>query len=169
MAFKIAGSMALKKAFMEAKPVLLEPIMKVEVTTPDDTLGAVIGDLLIEHPKTRFISFTGSREVGLRINELAAKPRTADLGGILRRTGELLGLKARTGKTGELPAARSARIVVYCRSGNESAIAAQASSIQLRRAASLRGRSCASRNAHSASVRNALTPMSSVRNWPASR
>lgn len=45
MAFKIAGSMALKKAFMEAKPVLLEPIMKVEVTTPDDTLGAVIGDL----------------------------------------------------------------------------------------------------------------------------
>ena len=45
MAFKIAGSMALKKAFMDAKPVLLEPIMKVEVTTPDDTLGAVIGDL----------------------------------------------------------------------------------------------------------------------------
>lgn len=45
MAFKIAGSMALKKAFMEAKPVLLEPIMKVEVITPDDTLGTVIGDL----------------------------------------------------------------------------------------------------------------------------
>jgi elongation factor G len=45
MAFKIAGSMALKKAFMEAKPVLLEPVMKVEVTTPDDTLGGVIGDL----------------------------------------------------------------------------------------------------------------------------
>lgn len=45
MAFKIAGSMALKKAFMEARPVLLEPVMKVEVTTPDDALGAVIGDL----------------------------------------------------------------------------------------------------------------------------
>lgn len=45
MAFKIAGSMALKKAFMEAKPVLLEPIMKVEVTVPDESLGAVIGDL----------------------------------------------------------------------------------------------------------------------------
>lgn len=45
MAFKIAGSMALKKAFMEAKPVLLEPIMKVEVIVPEDTLGAVIGDL----------------------------------------------------------------------------------------------------------------------------
>ncbi len=45
MAFKIAGSMALKKAFMDAKPVLLEPIMKIEVITSDDTLGAVIGDL----------------------------------------------------------------------------------------------------------------------------
>jgi len=45
MAFKIAGSMAIKKAVQEAKPVLLEPVMKAEVTTPDETLGAVIGDL----------------------------------------------------------------------------------------------------------------------------
>jgi elongation factor G len=45
MAFKIAGSMGLKKAFLDAKPIILEPIMKAEVVTPDDTLGAVIGDL----------------------------------------------------------------------------------------------------------------------------
>ncbi len=45
MAFKIAGSMALKKSFMDAKPVLLEPIMKIDVIAPDDTLGSVIGDL----------------------------------------------------------------------------------------------------------------------------
>ncbi len=45
MAFKIAGSMALKKSFMDAKPVLLEPIMKAEIIAPDDTLGSVIGDL----------------------------------------------------------------------------------------------------------------------------
>jgi elongation factor G len=45
MAFKIAGSMALKKAVQDAKPTLLEPIMKVEVITPDEFLGAVIGDL----------------------------------------------------------------------------------------------------------------------------
>lgn len=37
--------------------------------------GAEVGDTLVTHPKTRFISFTGSREVGLRINELAAKPQ----------------------------------------------------------------------------------------------
>jgi 1-pyrroline-5-carboxylate dehydrogenase len=37
--------------------------------------GSAIGDLLVEHPKTRFIAFTGSRDVGLRVNELAAKFR----------------------------------------------------------------------------------------------
>ncbi len=45
MAFKVAASMGFKKALAEAKPVLLEPIMSVEVVSPDDTLGAVIGDL----------------------------------------------------------------------------------------------------------------------------
>jgi elongation factor G len=45
MAFKVAASMAFKKAVEAAKPVLLEPIMSVEVVAPDDTLGAVIGDL----------------------------------------------------------------------------------------------------------------------------
>jgi elongation factor G len=45
MAFKIAGSMAFKEAARKAKAVLLEPIMQVVVTTPDDYLGDVIGDL----------------------------------------------------------------------------------------------------------------------------
>jgi elongation factor G len=45
MAFKIAGSMAFKEACRKAKPVLLEPIMQVEVVTPDDYMGDVIGDL----------------------------------------------------------------------------------------------------------------------------
>ncbi len=45
MAFKIAGSMAVKKAARQAKPVLLEPIMSVEVVTPEDYMGDVIGDL----------------------------------------------------------------------------------------------------------------------------
>jgi elongation factor G len=45
MAFKIAGSMAFKEACRKADPVLLEPIMKVSVTAPDDYLGDVIGDI----------------------------------------------------------------------------------------------------------------------------
>ena len=45
MAFKIAGSMAWKDAYMNADPVLLEPIMEIEVTVPDDAVGAVNGDL----------------------------------------------------------------------------------------------------------------------------
>jgi len=45
MAFKIAGSMAFKDAYQKADPVLLEPIMEVEVTVPDDAVGAVNGDL----------------------------------------------------------------------------------------------------------------------------
>ncbi|HEY6052873.1 MAG TPA: elongation factor G [Gaiellaceae bacterium] len=45
MAFKIAGSMAFRQAYEKAEPVLLEPIMEVEVAAPDDAVGAVNGDL----------------------------------------------------------------------------------------------------------------------------
>jgi elongation factor G len=45
LAFKIAGSMAFKKAAVQADPVLLEPVMAVEVRTPEDYMGEVIGDL----------------------------------------------------------------------------------------------------------------------------
>ena len=45
MAFKIAGSMALREGGREAQPTLLEPIMKVEVVTPEDYMGDVVGDL----------------------------------------------------------------------------------------------------------------------------
>jgi len=45
MAFKIAGSMAFKDAYQKASPMLLEPIMELEVTVPDEAVGAVNGDL----------------------------------------------------------------------------------------------------------------------------
>ncbi len=45
LAFKLAGSMAFKEAARKADPVLLEPVFAVEVTTPDDYMGDVIGDL----------------------------------------------------------------------------------------------------------------------------
>ena len=45
MAFQIAGSMALKKGILEASPVLLEPIMNVEIVIPDEFMGAITGNL----------------------------------------------------------------------------------------------------------------------------
>ena len=45
VAFTIAGSMAVKDAIKKGNPIALEPIMKIEVTTPGDFLGEVIGDL----------------------------------------------------------------------------------------------------------------------------
>jgi elongation factor G len=45
MAFKIAGSMAIKAAVLKASPCILEPMMKVEVEVPEDFMGNVIGDL----------------------------------------------------------------------------------------------------------------------------
>ncbi|HET7170977.1 MAG TPA: elongation factor G [Gaiellales bacterium] len=45
MAFKIAGSMAFKKAFADADPILLEPIMSLHITVPDESVGDVIGDM----------------------------------------------------------------------------------------------------------------------------
>jgi elongation factor G len=45
MAFKVAGSMCLKEGVQKAGPVLLEPVMKVEVSVPDDYTGTIVGDL----------------------------------------------------------------------------------------------------------------------------
>ncbi len=57
MSFKIAGSMGFKKAMEAAHPVLLEPIMSVEVVTPDETVGSVIGDLNAR--RGRILNVTG--------------------------------------------------------------------------------------------------------------
>jgi elongation factor G len=46
MAFKIAASMCLREALKKAKPVILEPVMRVEVTVPEDYMGSVNGDLI---------------------------------------------------------------------------------------------------------------------------
>ena len=56
MAFKIAGSMAFKEAASKAQPVLLEPIMKVEVIVPEEYMGEVIGDLNARRGKIQSIS-----------------------------------------------------------------------------------------------------------------
>lgn len=63
MAFKIAGSMAIKDAAKKAKPVLLEPIMAVEVVTPEDYMGDVIGDLSSRRGKVEGMEQRGSAHV----------------------------------------------------------------------------------------------------------
>jgi len=63
MAFKIAGSMAFKKAANEAKPALLEPIMMVEVVTPEDYMGEVIGDLNSRRGKVEGMVQRGNAQV----------------------------------------------------------------------------------------------------------
>jgi elongation factor G len=63
MAFKIAGSIAIKKAARLASPVLLEPIMSVEVVTPEDYMGDVIGDLSSRRGRIEGMEAVGSSQV----------------------------------------------------------------------------------------------------------
>jgi elongation factor G len=63
MAFKIAGSLALKKAARQANPVLLEPIMGVEVVTPDENMGDVIGDLSSRRGRVEGMEQRGNSQV----------------------------------------------------------------------------------------------------------
>ncbi|HEY7683002.1 MAG TPA: elongation factor G, partial [Gemmatimonadales bacterium] len=63
MAFKIAGSMAFKAAAQQAKPVILEPIMEVEVVTPADFLGNVVGDLSGRRGKVGGMTQRGDAQV----------------------------------------------------------------------------------------------------------
>jgi len=63
MAFKIAGSMAVKDALRAARPVLLEPVMAVEVVTPEDYMGDVIGDLSSRRGRVEGMEQRGSSHV----------------------------------------------------------------------------------------------------------
>ena len=63
MAFKIAGSMAFKDAAKRAKPALLKPIMAVEVVTPEDYMGDVIGDLSSRRGKVAGMEPRGNSQV----------------------------------------------------------------------------------------------------------
>jgi elongation factor G len=63
MAFKIAGSMAFKEAAKQAKPIILEPIMEVEVVAPSDYLGDIIGDLSSRRGKVGGMTQRGDAQV----------------------------------------------------------------------------------------------------------
>jgi elongation factor G len=63
MAFKIAGSMAFKKAFMECKPTILEPVMLLTVTVPDEFMGDVMGDISSRRGKLLGTESHGKKQV----------------------------------------------------------------------------------------------------------
>ena len=63
MAFKIAGSMAFKEAARQARPIILEPIMEVEVVVPSDFLGSVVGDLSSRRGKIGGMTQRGDAQV----------------------------------------------------------------------------------------------------------
>ncbi|MDR5697668.1 MAG: elongation factor G [Armatimonadota bacterium] len=71
VAFKIAGSMALKDAVQKARPVLLEPVMKVEVTTPEPYMGDVIADLNARRGRIQAMEQRGNLRVILALVPLA--------------------------------------------------------------------------------------------------
>ena len=82
MAALVTGNTAVIKPSSETPTIAAKfAELLLEAGFPDRSFsflpgsGSAIGDLLVQHPKTRFIAFTGSRDVGLRINELAAKPQ----------------------------------------------------------------------------------------------
>jgi elongation factor G len=68
MAFKIAGSMAFKEAARKAGVEMLEPIMKVEVTTPEEHMGDLIGDITSRRGAIQEISSTGNNESRISAN-----------------------------------------------------------------------------------------------------
>ena len=63
MAFKIAGTVAFKKAVLDAGPILLEPIMKVTVTTPDEFMGDIMGDLNSRRGRVLGVDSAGKNQV----------------------------------------------------------------------------------------------------------
>ena len=82
----VTGNIAIIKPSSETPTIaakFAEVLLEAGFSTHSFTLltgsGAAVGDVLVQHPKTRYISFTGSRDVGLRINELAAKAQPGQI------------------------------------------------------------------------------------------
>jgi elongation factor G len=89
MAFKIAGSLGFKNAVEKAKPVILEPIMTMEVTVPDDCMGDVIGDLNSRRGKVLGMDTKGhSQVIKSRVPMAEVLKYAADLRSITSGRGE---------------------------------------------------------------------------------
>lgn len=83
LAFKIAGSMALKKGFQEGDPILLEPIMSVKITVPESYMGAIIDDLNTKRGRVISIdSLSGYSIINAEVPMVEMQRYTADLNSI---------------------------------------------------------------------------------------
>jgi elongation factor G len=118
MAFKVAGSLAMKQALAEAAPVLLEPIMLVTVTVPDDAVGAVSGDLSSRRGRP-----LGMEPLGAGMTEVKAEVPMAEM---LSYAPDLRSITAGQGeftmeflRYEEVPAHMAGRVVEEARSERE--------------------------------------------------
>jgi elongation factor G len=109
MAFKIAGSMAIKEAAKRAKPVLLEPIMSVEVVVPEDYMGDVIGDLYSRRGRIEATELRGTTRIIRSMVPLSAMFGYATE--LRSRTQGRGSFTMHFGKYEEVPAAQSEEIV----------------------------------------------------------
>jgi elongation factor G len=109
MAFKIAGSMAIKEAAKRAKPVLLEPIMAVEVVVPEDYMGDVIGDLYGRRGRIEGTELRGNTRIIKSMVPLSAMFGYAT--DIRSRTQGRGSFTMHFGKYEEVPAAQAEEIV----------------------------------------------------------
>jgi len=109
MAFKIAGSMAIKEAARRAKPVLLEPIMAVEVVVPEDYMGDVIGDLYSRRGRIEATELRGTTRIIKSMVPLSAMFGYATE--LRSRTQGRGSFTMHFGKYEEVPAAQAEEIV----------------------------------------------------------
>ncbi|HUG36528.1 MAG TPA: elongation factor G, partial [Candidatus Limnocylindrales bacterium] len=119
MAFQIAASMGLQKGFMEAHPILLEPIMNVEVTAPSDNAGDVIGDL--NGRRGRIVGMEPEGEV---VNVRAQAPMSEMLtyeSSLRSMTGGRGGYSMEFSHYEEVPAAQAQKVVTEAKAEKEKA------------------------------------------------
>ncbi len=119
MAFQIAASMGLKNAFEKARPVLLEPIMALEVSCPDECMGDVIGDLNARRGRVLGMESKGSGQVIKALVPMAEVLKYApDLRSITSGRGSF---EARFSHYDEVPAHLAEKVIAESKRAREAA------------------------------------------------
>ena len=113
MAFKIAGSLGFRKAALEARPVLLEPIMELEIVVPEDSVGDIIGDLNSRRGRVLGVEARGRSQIVKSLVPLAEVLRySSDLRSITSGRGQFT---MRMASYEEVPAAIAEKVIAGAR------------------------------------------------------